>query len=280
MPGFRECNYMQTPHMPTSILTSPPKGIIGLPLSLLVALITTLLAILVLVPYFEKVKTAAESTSQIEACQQSIQLFSTITSKTLGTFSPVIKCPAPHIDIPDKDEKLKQDLAEQVSTCWQKTNGRNNRVTSAEEPIRALIGLDSGDSLCILCSSFTVPSALAVKDLVEYMNTHNKLHTAQTYADYVDTSWYEASTDSISHIFLRFSKPGAIPLPNQHTEQTAEAEEMSILEPGTTYYILDYNQLEQHTVVVASQAESPNLVCTKFIQQRAPGSVFSVPRYA
>ena len=245
--------------------SSSNRGIIGMPLWLLATLILLLLSLIIILPYLNKIKRATTNTAEVLACQQSIALFSTITTKTLGTLSPSINCPAPHHDISETDEKIHQEIAEHVSTCWEKTNGKENHITTADEPIRSKLGIGSGDSFCILCSTFTVTQPVDVLKLHDYMNTHYKLRSSQTYSQYLDTSW--STTDPILAIFLSLSKPNIIPLPNQAEEGRIP---LKIIKPGTTYYITNFNHQKSNTVTVTSQQDASLLRCDRFLQQKQP----------
>lgn len=270
-------------------LASQKTGVIELNLVLLISLILILLAIIVLFPYWRKVITASERVSQVQACKTSISLFSTVSEKTLGNFKPLIKCPAPHMDISGDKDAISSSVAESIATCWDKTNGRSNRITTADEPIRNSLGLNSGDSLCILCSSFTVSAPTPVKEITTLMQNAYKHGTVETYAHFLDTAWNDVYGESLGNIFLSTPQPGVIPLPEPlGTMEGAQgiaqgiahgiAHSMELLESGTTYYIIDYSKQEKNTVVITTQAQAGNIACDRFIQQREPGSLLTTTR--
>jgi len=214
-----------------------------------------------------------QSEGEIKACQYSVSVFTTATKATYDVIKPQIKCPAPHFDFSGDIEADKRQVAELARTCWAKTNGRNNGLARTEEGfMREKLGLEKGDSFCILCSSFTTDKTVIVADLKDFM-AHQAMINApgKTYKEFLDTSWQSAGASSLDNLFYTLTKPGVVPLPTP-LGMLDGATEAKTIDAGAMHYMVSFSKSNGNTVAVVSQSDAGNLACDRFLQQRDPGT--------
>ncbi|MEK6960320.1 MAG: hypothetical protein AABX47_04045 [Nanoarchaeota archaeon] len=214
-----------------------------------------------------------QSEGEIKACQYSISVFTTATKATYDVIKPQIRCPAPHFDLSGNIDSDKRQVAELVRTCWAKTNGRNNGLARTEEGyVREKLGLETGDSFCILCSSFTTDKTVIVADLKEFMSGQTMINApGKTYKEFIDTSWQSAGADPLDNLFYTLTKPGIVPLPAP-LGMLDGATESKTIDAGSAHYMVSFGKGNGNTMAVVSQSDAGNLACDRFLQQRDPGT--------
>lgn len=231
------------------------------------------IAAVILVIYMYNQSSSILIASEIKQCQYSVSAFTTATEATYDSIKPQIKCPAPHSDISGTIESEDRQVAELVRTCWAKTNGRNNALARTENGfIREKLGIEKGESFCILCSSFVPDKTLIVADLKEFMSIQTMLNAqGKTYKEFIDTSWQIAGADPLDNLFYAMKKPGVVPLPAPIGALDGASESKTI-DAGAVHYVVSFGKENGNTVAVVIQSDAGNLACDRFLQQRDPGT--------
>ena len=176
--------------------------------------------------------------SHVEACRQSITVISEATEKSAG-FLPILRinCPAPHQNLTNQEEYLDVlDIATEVSNCFYKTAGEQNRLGSNYALF--MDWLSGDDDICVVCSTFEVDKEIFSSELIKYLE-EKKIKATSWDNEHIFIHIREDSCAIINEV--RPASPYCYTRAFENWGAVPSIVPMTKLEPGKKYYVMSIN---------------------------------------